>query len=107
MRAVPAVGDDFLTVASAAGLVSVEHGADLGDHRLGRVDVRARPSWDHIELAEVAEVEERGVGDDRIVFTADPEDGRARLHPRNVFEVAVPGRDGVVHTPLAGGYARP
>src|SRR5918998_32813 len=63
VRSVPAVGDDLLTVAAATCSVLVEHGADLGDHRLGWVDLFPWPVRHHPDLSEVAEVRSRGVRD--------------------------------------------
>jgi len=53
-----------LAVGAAAGGVRVEHGAGLGDHRLGRAAIRAGPAGDGAERAEVGQVVERCVRDD-------------------------------------------
>src|SRR3712207_5028843 len=73
----------------------------------GREDLRAGPPGDRVELPEVAEVEQGGVRDYGVIVAADPQYRGSRLHAREVFEVAVFGRDGVVHAPLAGGEAGP
>ena len=72
VRGVAAILDDLFAVAPAAAGVGVEDGAGLGDHGLGREHLGAGPSLDVPEFAQVAEVEQGSVGDDRVVRAPEP-----------------------------------
>jgi hypothetical protein len=56
VRRVPAVGEDLLVVATTTRRVLVEDGADLGDHRLGWVDLFPWPIRHHTDFSEVGEI---------------------------------------------------
>ncbi|MBA3389150.1 MAG: hypothetical protein H0U02_07285, partial [Rubrobacter sp.] len=71
VRRVPAVFDHLFPVAPAILDVRLEHGACLGDHRLRGIHFLPRPPRHHSYLAEVAKVQERGVGDERVVCAPD------------------------------------
>ena len=64
---VTAVFDHFFSVAHPILDVSLEHGACLGDHRLRGVHLLPRQLRHHSQLSEVAKVQKRSVGDDRVV----------------------------------------
>src|SRR5579884_1123704 len=98
------VGDHHLLVAAAVSGVAVEQGAHLADHRLRRVGLGAGPAGDGAELAERAEVEQGGVGDDLVVGAADPEDIRAGREVREGARVVVGGGHRVVHAAGPGAH---
>ena len=66
MRGVAAVLEQQLGDGAARRRVRVEHRARLRHHRLGRRDLRARPSRDRAQRPELVEVEERGVRHDHV-----------------------------------------
>src|SRR5687768_13695647 len=66
------VEDDFVIVAALI-LVAFQERPDLGNHRLGWVNGLTGPAGDGPKLAEVAKIEEGGVGDDLVTVAANPE----------------------------------
>src|SRR5215216_2317333 len=65
VRGVPTIFDHFFPVTPPALAVRLEHGPDLGDHRLRGIHLLPRPPRHRPQLSEVAKVQERSVGDDR------------------------------------------
>lgn len=57
MWRVSAVGKHNFAILTSIGPVSIQHGAYLRDHRLCRVDIRARPAGNGTELPKKAKVE--------------------------------------------------
>ncbi|MFB7134726.1 hypothetical protein ACFCZY_24330 [Streptomyces sp. NPDC056237] len=79
---------------AAGGGVVVECVAGLGEHGLGGAVLGAGTAGDGAQGAqgaEVGEVEEGGVGDDRVVGAADPADGRFGVDPVQVVDAEVGG----------------
>src|SRR4051812_15646574 len=76
VRGVAAAGVDDLAVGAAGRRVPVEDRPGLADHRLRRAGVVAGPAGHQAELAQLRQVEERAVGDDRVLVAADPGDRR-------------------------------
>src|SRR6188474_335174 len=71
---VPALLQLELGDLAACGRVAVEHRASLLDHRLRGRDVVARPPGDDARLAQLVEIEERRIADDRVERTVNPQD---------------------------------
>src|SRR5690348_18265290 len=67
MRRMATVREHQFTIRATLSPIRLEDGARLRDHRLRRVDLRARPARHRAELAQVAQVEERGVRHDLVV----------------------------------------
>src|SRR5690606_36681644 len=71
---VAGVLDDDLLVLPSVLAVALQDRAGLGDHGLGRAGIGTRPSGHGPALAEVGQVEERGVADALVAVATDPED---------------------------------
>src|SRR5215212_1944627 len=107
VRGVPTVFDHFFPVTPPALAVRLEHGPDLGDHRLRGIHLLPRPPRHRPQLSEVAKGQERSVGDDHVLGAADPEHRRLWDYPGKTPEIAVFGRDDVVHAPGTWRHVRP
>jgi Kef-type K+ transport system membrane component KefB len=79
VRAVARVLDDRLAVPAARRGVAVQQGARLGQHRLRRPGVWSWPAGDRPGGAPAAKVVQRGVGDDHVVGSPQPQDRRRLL----------------------------
>src|SRR4029453_2375510 len=101
-----ALEDDLLGRAATVP-VAVEHGPGLGDLRLGRVHLQARPAGDGPELAQGAEVEHRLVRDDLVLVAAQPQHGRPGPEVGEGGGVAPLAGEGVVDPGAAGGDPGP
>src|SRR5215212_3312591 len=107
LRGVPTVFDHFFPVTPPILGIRLKHGPDLGDHRLRGIHFLPRPPRHHSQLSEVSKVQERSVGDDRVLGAADPEHRGFRAYPGKTPEIAIFGRDGVVHAPGTRRHVRP
>src|SRR5258706_10386266 len=107
VRRVAAVCDHHLFVAPANSSVLVQHVAHLRHHRLRGEDLRAGPAGDEAKLAERAEIQCRGVGDDLVVRPTDPEYVRSRRDGGERAQIALAGGQGVVDADAAGAHSGP
>src|SRR5215203_5179231 len=89
VRGVPTVFDHFFPVTPPALAVRLEHGPDLGDHRLRGIHLLPRPPRHRPQLSEVAKVQERSVGDDRVLGAADPKHRGLCANDRTTTEIAI------------------
>jgi hypothetical protein len=89
VRRVPTLGEDLLVVATAARRVLVEDGADLGDHRLGWVDLFPWPVRHHTDFPEVGEICGLGVRDCPIIGTTHPQHIRPRFDRCERAQIAI------------------
>ena len=87
--------------------VALEHRADLGHHRLRRVDVRAGPARHRAGGAERAHLQRRAVGHDEVHRAVRPQHRGLRVEVDDVVPAAVARRERVEDARRAGREPRP